>query len=302
MAGLALFGDLTRSIAHSGPVRLTHRLESVKLLRRPGDNGNDPEHHGYLTSEAVARPEVSAPTRRRVFGLAITSRDNRDRGRPSAWSAAVDSLAADTDNDGANPRLLIVSAGNIDDANAWNAYPASNSTDGIHDPGQAWNALTIGAYTELITITEEHAGGHQPVASRGGLSPFSTTSSTWQPQWPLKPDVVFEGGNVARDGVGCVSAASLSLLTTHHVPSQRLFTTFNATSAATALGARMAAELMAAYPQLRPESIRGLIVHSASWTPEMRRLYLPAGREPSKSDYARLIRHCGFGVPDLSRA
>jgi len=64
----------------------------------------------------------------------------------------------------------------------------------------------------------------------------------------------------------------------------------------------MAAELMAAYPQLRPESIRGLIVHSARWTPEMRRLYLPAGREPSKSDYAQLIRHCGFGVPDLGRA
>ena len=112
--------------------------------------------------------------------------------------------------------------------------------------------------------------------------------------------MLFEGGNAAQDALGAVWLPSLSLLTAHHLPGERLFTTANATSAATALAARMAAQLMAAYPALWPESIRGLIVHSAEWTDAMRRSFLPA--RPSKGDYAHLVRHCGFGVPDLERA
>ena len=302
MAGLALLGDVTTLLAATGVVSVRRRLESVKLLRNDGDNGTDAQHHAYLMTEAIARPEVTAPDRARVFTMAITSRDNRDRGRPSAWSAAVDSLCADADGDGAVPRLIVVSAGNVDDIAAWNAYPDSNSSDGIHDPGQAWNAVTVGACTELVNITDAEAEGYQPVAGAGGISPFSTTSSTWQAQWPLKPDIMLEGGNAGRDRHGAVWMPSLSLLTTHHRPLQRSFTTTRATSAATALASGMAAELMAEYPELRPESIRGLLVHSAMWTKEMRRMYLPHGRDPSKADYARLLRHCGFGVPKLSRA
>jgi len=95
--------------------------------------------------------------------------------------------------------------------------------------------------------------------------------------------------------------SSLNLLTTHHQPIERLFTTSNATSAASALCARLAAQIMAAYPNLRPETIRALIIHSAEWTTAMRSMFLPAG-QPSKTDYIHLIRHCGWGVPDLERA
>ena len=94
---------------------------------------------------------------------------------------------------------------------------------------------------------------------------------------------------------------SLSLLTSHHKPEERLFTTANATSAATALAARMAAQLMAEYPGLWPESIRGLIVHSAEWTDAMQHIFLP-GTNRSKRDYVNLVRQCGFGVPNLDRA
>lgn len=302
MAGLALVGNLTEVLASTEPVEIGHRLESVKLLPHDGANEGDARHHGFLTVEAVARPEITAPQRCRVFGMAVTARDNRDRGRPSAWSAALDRLAADSDGDGANPRLLVVSAGNIEDQNAWLQYPNSNSTDGIHDPGQAWNVLTVGAYTELDQISEPDTDGYQPIAQAGGLSPFSTTSRTWQPHWPLKPDVVFEGGNAAKDTYGAVWMPSLSLLTTHHETTHRLFTTSNATSAATALAARMAAQVMAVYPTLWPETVRALIVHSGTWTDRMRRMFLPSNGRINKSHYENLIRHCGFGVPDLDRA
>jgi hypothetical protein len=59
---------------------------------------------------------------------------------------------------------------------------------------------------------------------------------------------------------------------------------------------------MAAYPELWPESIRALIVHSARWTPAMERMFLPPSSKPKKSDFENLVRHCGYGVPDLDRA
>jgi len=302
MAGLALLGNLTALLEGSSPLTVEHRLESVKLLREEGSNAGSPVFHGYLTAEAVARPEITAPARHRVFNMAVTARDARDRGRPSAWSSTVDRLASDADSFGESPRLIIVSAGNILDQQAWGESPISNDSDSIHDPAQAWNALTVGAYTELVDITEPDATGFTCVAMAGGLSPFSTTSVTWQPEWPLKPDVVFEGGNAAKDALSSVWLPSLSLLTTNARIEDRLFTSARATSAATALASGMAARLMAAYPSLWPETVRGLIVHSAEWTPCMRETFLPRHGGAAKSDYARLLRRCGFGVPDLERA
>ncbi|MBF0154952.1 MAG: S8 family peptidase [Magnetococcales bacterium] len=297
LAGLSLFGDLTSVLETKDPIQVHHRLESVKLLRDDGDN--DGRHHGHLTVEAVARPEIQAAHRRRVFSMAVTAKDNRDRGKPSAWSAAIDHLAADTQNNGLTPRLMVVSSGNVRENSAWGEYPNSNTIDSIHDPGQAWNAITVGAYTEKVRITE-NAREYQPIAPPGAISPFSTTSMTWEKPWPLKPDVVLEGGNVARDTLGAVWMPSLSLLTTHHKPEERLLSTTNATSAATALCARMAAQLMAAYPNFWPETIRAMIVHSALWTEAMRRMFMTGGTP--KEQYRRLIRHCGFGVPNLAQA
>lgn len=298
MAGLALYGDLTDVMGSTDSVQLNHRLESVKLLQKNGDNQG--EHFGALTVEAVSRPEVTAPRRSRVFSMAVTAQDNRDRGRPSAWSGAIDGLAADWSGDGGAPRLIVVAAGNINDPGSWPDYPNSNSTDGIHDPGQAWNALTVGAYTEKSLITEKDAQAFVPIAPVGGLSPFSTTSATWGKHTPLKPDVLFEGGNAAKDAISACWMHSLSLLTTHYAPQERLLTTTNATSAATALCARMAAQLMVAYPTLWPETIRALIVHSARWSDAMMRMFKADNRRDS--GIRNLVRHCGFGIPDLDRA
>ncbi len=302
MAGVALAGNLAEILESSDPVEIDHRLESVKLLPKGGATGTAPRHHAYLTLEAVARPEVTAPSRVRVFGMAVTARDNRDRGRPSSWSGAVDSLAADIDGRGANPRLLVVSAGNVSDPSAWWHYPNSNETDGVHDPAQAWNAVTVGAYTDFVQIAEPDAAGYVPIAQAGELSPFSTPSLTWERFLPNKPDIVLEGGNAAKDSLSAVPLPSLSLLTTHYRPADRLFTTTNATSAAMALASRLAAQIRGAYPELWPETVRALMVHSAEWTPAMKRMFLQGRRRPSKLDYGNLVRRCGFGVPDINRA
>jgi Subtilase family len=262
LAGIALFGDLAGPLSAEGPVHLAARLESVKVLREPGDNQDEP--YGALTQEAVARAEITAPLRSRVFNLAVTATDTRDRGRPSSWSSTIDALASDWAGDGSHPRLFVVSAGNCRDPNAWLTHPVHLETESVHDPAQSWNALTVGAYTDKVQITDEGMEHYQPIALAGSLSPYTSTSFTWpQKGPPWKPDVVVEGGNAARDGDFASQTASLSLLTTHYDLQERLFTTTQATSAATALVARMAAQISAEYPALWPETVRAIIVHSA---------------------------------------
>ena len=297
MAGLATMGDLTDALSSQVSLEVSHRLESVKLLRVDHTQEGDPQLHGYATVEAVARPEIAAPKRKRVFSMAITARDHRDRGRPSAWSATVDRLASDADSKGEAPRLFVISAGNADNSTIQNHNQNDSS---IQDPGQSWNALTVGASTKLIHISGSRREPYDPVAPEGGLSPLTTTSQDWETTWPLKPDVVDEGGNLAGDSLGQYTSPDLSLLTTHFKPQERLFTISTGTSAATALVARDAAQLMAEYPRLWPQTIRALIVHSAAWTEAMIKKFLPD--KPKKSDYAKLIRHCGFGIPNLDRA
>ena len=61
----------------------------------------------------------------------------------------------------------------------------------------------------------------------------------------------------------------------------------------------MAAQIQAAYPGAWPETVRGLMVHSAEWTAAMKEQFLES---QSKSEYAQLLRICGYGVPNTVRA
>ena len=310
MAGLALLGDLVAPLDSNAPVVLAHRLESVKILPSEGDN--DPQLFGAITAEAVNRPVINAPNRPRVFSLAITVADACDQGQPTSWSAAVDALAAGrsfdpTDNglvylDDASPpkpRLFVVSAGNVRNHDL--AHLERSDKKAIQEPGQAWNALTVGAYTDKAVIQDPQMKDWFPLAERGELSPWSTTSVTFQKAWPIKPDVVLEGGNLAYNSSGAVDCAAddLQLLTTYFQPQIKSFVDTCATSAAGALAARLCAQILAAYPELWPETVRALVVHSAEWTPRMKQ---HMNSNLGKTELARLVQRYGFGVPDLDRA
>ncbi|MDY0227852.1 MAG: S8 family peptidase [Desulfomicrobium apsheronum] len=295
MAGLALFGDLTEILAGIGPITLGHRLESVKILP---PNGQNPSHlYGAITKEGVARMEIQAPERQRVVSMAVTTTDFRDRGQPSEWSAAIDSLTSGADDD--QRRLVIISAGNTDPAER-HQYPESNLTDGIHDPGQSWNALTVGAFTEKTHIDPATYPDWTPIAPPGDLCPSSTTSVIWARPWPVKPDIVLEGGNMGLDpGTGTADYVdSLELLSTYYRPLEKLLITSRETSAATAQASRMAAILQAKYPDFWPETLRALLVHSADWTAAMQQRVAAERLSPRRAA-ERLLRCYGFGVPQL---
>lgn len=309
MAGLALYGDLTNAMVSSSPVMLGHRLESVKILP-PTSHRNEPELYAAVTAEATSRVEVQNPHRARIFSMAVTTLEGRDRGQPSSWSSALDALAAGRSFDAStkgleyldeaeSPRLFVVSAGNGDSAAVADVLTRGD-TELVEDPAQAWNALVVGACTDKIILTDPLLEGYAPASPIGELSPWSTTSVSFANQWPNKPDVVMEGGNGVVDPSGAVlSCDDLSVLTTSHQPSQRPLTITWATSPATAQVARVAASILAEYPSLWPETIRALVVHSARWSPRMK---AQLDAETSKRRRARLFRRYGFGVPSLERA
>lgn len=311
MAGLAAYGDLTAVLVSAAPVRMRHRLESVKIL--PPTGTNPPELYGALTAQAVTRPEVNAPDRLRAFSLAVTAIDERDRGQPTSWSAAIDALAVGRTFDPATHglvyldeaeeaarRLFVVSAGNVAPDRLDTDHLSRSDLEAVHDPAHAWNALTVGAFTEKAVVTDPSWTGWSALAPPGDLSPWSTTSVTFQDVWPMKPDVVLEGGNVGRDGTTLdFPIPDLCLLSTHYKPSEKAFVLAWATSAATAQVARMAAILRAEYPDFWVETVRALLVHSARWTRPMEAHLRGAGGKRARG---RLVRRYGFGVPDLDRA
>jgi subtilase family protein len=280
------------------PIHITHRLESAKIIP---DAGHNPHHLlGAMTRAGINAVEATA-TRRRTFAMASTTEDDTPHdGAPTSWSSEIDQLTSGASGDQKIERLMLISAGNT----RQNGFGNGNylqvshlSENEIESPAHAWNAICVGAYTEKSVVPPGEPG--VALAPVGDLSPSSRTAS-WLSHWPIKPDVVFEGGNWLINGPPPpLGHSALSLLTTDYQFPARVFTTCAETSAATALAARAITELWSDYPQLWPETIRALFVSSARWNQQMRS-HLPAN--PTKGDYGPLFQRYGYGVPDMDRA
>lgn len=306
MAGVILHGNLVDPLAGTVAHAVPHRLESVKIWH-PAGVPNPPRLYGRLTQLATQQVEQPHPTRRRTFAM-MTSEDGGCTGQPSAWSAMIDRLAFGRDEDTApsgarlnpefpevplQPRLFVLAAGNVEWPH-WPQYPTINDLSPIQSPAQAWNALTVGAYTELIQVDAAKWPGYAPLAPAGGLSPSSTTSLDWVHAWPFKPDVVAEGGNGCLNaGQAIVGPESLLILTTAHDFTRALLTETGCTSAAAAEVARLCAWTAHRYPDYWPETVRGLVAHGAGYTPAM----LQSVPQPiTKAMVPRLLRRFGYGA------
>ncbi len=303
MAGVALYADLGASI-ENGNEAARHWLQSSRLLVTPGlGTASDDNYELWpiLTLGAVISAEQADPKPRdRVFALAIT-RSMQDQGPPfdrivpTLWSQAVDQIAYGV----GESRLLVVSAGNAR-YEQWLAlaeqHPQLQLSEKIHEPAQASNVLTVGAYTERTTVPDlpEYRDAQVVAKQAGGISPYTSTGQAGN-GWPIKPDIVMEGGNLAMSGsLPDSNVPTLCALTTRRThTSGRPLGQISMTSEATARAARLAANIWAVDPNLWPETVRGLIVHSASWTPEMLEQFHEQGNGLSD-----LLMACGYGVPD----
>jgi hypothetical protein len=298
LAGLSLYGDLIVALQTMAPIHVRHRLESAKIIP---DAGQNPHHLlGALTRAGVNAAETMG-NRRRAFALASTTEEDTPHdGAPTSWSSEIDQLTAGVSGLKKVQRVMLISAGNTNQNLFRNSEYLSVchlSENEIESPAHAWNAICVGAYTEKNVLPPKEPG--KPLAPFGDLSPSSRTAS-WSSHWPIKPDVVCEGGNWLINGPPPpMQHSALSLLTTDHQYPQRAFTTCGETSGASALAAKAVTELWSDYPELWPETIRAIFVSSARWTQQMRS-HLPS--KPSKGDFGPLLQRYGYGVPDMERA
>ena len=157
----------------------------------------------------------------------------------------------------------------------------------------------MGAYTEKTTIADGTYAGWEPVAPAGDICPTSRTSVTWERAWPIKPEIVLEGGNWAFQGDQCDCPDDLGILTTYRDPTTRHFDIFRDTSAATATAGNLAGRILGLAPDRWPETIRAMIVHSSEWTPVMKGQLDAAQSEQQKR---AVLRKYGYGVPSYERA
>lgn len=277
MAGLVLLGDLT-NIAYQRNITVDvhHALASIKIYENGHETPN--EFYGAVIEEAIDKASEMKAT---IQCMAITD-ENSYNGIATSSSAALDESIY---NQGQCDRLVLVSAGNIESNNVDHEnYIESCKANTVKSPAQAWNALTVGAYTEKAFINNPD---YRSLASLGGISPYSCSSFPWNEK-RNKPEIVMEGGNVAYHSLLKETPhPDLSLVTTSN-DLQEPLEPFYATSAATGLAARLAARIKVENPQLSMLSIRGLMVHSAQWTNEMKHI----------DNIEERMSLCGYGVPN----
>jgi len=297
MCGIATFLNLQACLETRNSVKIKHRIESVKTIPKSESDANDPELYGDVTRQAIYLAEIEKPQANRIICLAITSEEfNTNDGSPTSWSAEIDNITSGAHD--AKKRLVLVAGGNVEPCEVvqGGGYPLVNKMKSIHSPGQAWNALTVGAYSGSVAIP--HGTSYSPVAVVNGLSPYSATSLTWDRKWPIKPEILCDGGNMISDGQLYSESDASSLLTTAHNIQDRLFTTIWGTSSATAQASNIAAQICEKYPVFWPETVRAVMVHSATWTQDM----ISMCEANNKAKRGNLLRTCGYGIPSLEKA
>ena len=209
----------------------------------------------------------------RIFNLCVCDRDKPYQSRnPLDVAEMLDSLALELDV------LIIVSAGNLQLTEINHHH--TNGTkypdflrlpeSRILDPAQAVNVLTIGS----IAGTHRLVGSnHQPFVFKGQPSPFTRSGPGINDF--IKPELVEDGGNLARDpGLKRIAQnAGCNVITTSNDLGKLLYRTFGTSFAAprVAFLAAKAMEYltgitMANGQSLKPSAnlLRALLVNSAT--------------------------------------
>ena len=310
LASLALYGDLEPLMNDAREVVLTHGVESMKLLPPHGFPATKPPSYGVVTQGAVGSVEAERPGVLRAFCLANSATDFSPS-RPSTWSGALDQIASGSmPGDAADgvpaaelpKRLVLVATGNVQGGMMVDVVLPQP----LEDPAQSWNALSIGGFT-----TKEQPPAPPPVMTAvvpaNHRSPFSRGSQSLPDDLtPIKPEVMFEAGNMLADATGfCSWDPAVSLLAAGSDVAAEPLVPFWATSAAAGMGGHFVGRLQAALPELWPETHRALTVDSARWPHPVAKRLVGKGahwKSGSKAEKQQILREVGYGVPDIDRA
>lgn len=310
LASLVLHGDLEIAMNDARAVALTHGVESMKLLPPHGFPPTKPPSYGVVTQGAISLVEIERPETLRSFCIA-TSATDFPPSRPSTWSGALDQIASGAmpgEADEQEPaskrakRLIVVATGNVSGGMKADVLPSQQ----LEDPSQSWNALTIGGFTRKEQTPAPPPVLH-PAVPANYRSPFSRGSQSLPNDLtPIKPEVLFEAGNMMSDATGfCGWAPAVSLLSAGSDFEAEPLVPFWATSAAAGMAGHFMGRMQSAHPYLWPETHRALAVDSARWPEPIRKKFIGTGahwKTGSKGEKQQFLREFGYGVPDIARA
>lgn len=294
MAGIAAYGNINHEMMNSSSEIKPHPIESCRVY----GIGDEDKLYGHITKRAVSIVEIGNPKGTRAYCMAVTSAEHQSKlhGSPSSWSSAIDAITSKAEEEDSESRIFLISSGNRI------SLDSDETEDSlVQNPAQAWNAITVGASCNLTgSHCETNPAPGELFSPAGGISPHSTHSVPWGDSRPIKPDIVCEGGNTYISGSPIDSDYDdVELIAPFYDYTKSEYIAFNGTSLATALVTHITVSIMREYPNLRAETVRALIIHSAEWNDKMKWKYLL--KNDSKG-YRNLVRMCGHGEPSLTRA
>ena len=290
IASLVLYGgDLEHQIGSEEPTEPVAQLESVKVMSQLAERETAlPVLLGERTARACYLLPAIGTEDPRVFVSTISDVRKSTSGAPDSYSAALDLLAFGDSPipeaiDLHGPKLVLQSAGNSE---------VGKPHTHLESPAQAWNAVTVGAFTERLKVLRQSANY---VAKQGDRSPSSSHGLGYDAKRSLKPNILMEGGNAERTALGDIEQQPdcMLLAASNAFPKQH-FALFNGTSAAAALAGHLVAKIWAKYPSLTPQSVRALLINSAMWTDAMLASLNEGMGVPA---HTRLVQRYGMGVP-----
>jgi len=303
VAGLALYGDLETPLRDHQPFNSAGSVVQGRVIEpRPTQPHlhqfpqEQPEH--LTVEEAIVALNDDHDVR--VFVLCVTEVDPYSGPRVSLLTERLDDLIRERDlivviptgNHGTDRTTAQMSNG----AHVLHDYPdyVLDETGRVSEPATAALAVTVGSIARsagpanLAGVTHI---GHIAVAPVDGLSPFSRSGPGAHKG--MKPELVHYGGNlVLRPDGGVASPESGTGVVSLALDADgRMFGVGSGTSYAAPRVARIAADVLDAYPDASGNLVRALIGLSAS---------VP---EPIKAAFDKdVCRVAGHGLPVSSGA
>ncbi len=293
VAGAVLY---PRGVPVEGRYKFHCWIQNARVL---DDNNSLPEYLFPPKLLSIIVEDYNGTYGTRIFNHSISSAYPCRTSRMSTWAAQIDNLSHNNDI------LFMQSAGNInirydnpnikgveEFINEGAEYPhyLLEKTCRLRNPAQSFQALTVGS----ICIDELNDGFKKSFGNKDFPSAFSATGTgIWG---SIKPDVVEYGGDYAYD-----TGMSISIPTEvcpELIRKSPEGPAFDKDSVGTSFSTPKVSSIAAVLGNMFPEEscllYRALIAGAARW---------PSwAMNTDREDYKNVLRHIGYGMPDLERA
>ena len=315
IASVVAYGSLAEVIRNPDSAALpAFWLENAKISLpaawlNPDTSSDAPQFHPVQFPKALMREVVAAfhhplPQQCKIFNISINGALHPLQSI-SNWAEEIDNLSAQNDV------LFVLCGGSVSPDEIAGAlksgeeYPAYllNELSRLRNPGQAYNALTVGAITD--TAPNPPWQRDRGLAPPQYPAPFSRSGLLQY--GPLKPDVVETGGNLIRSGSELTATPEAAVM----VANRNFVTGQEEQPLGFHIGAGLAAakvthlagRIQAQYPQAGANLIRALIANSADWPQAFAQSFVNNPDDPlPKEAREMLLRLCGYGVPQPDKA